>query len=59
VPFGLGIVSEVMFQYSWWLALRKGFRYDDERREASWLEAGERRKYKYPADPGAAANGGS
>ena len=23
VPFGLGIVSEVLFQYSWWLAWRK------------------------------------
>jgi hypothetical protein len=49
VPFGLGIVSEVLFQFSWWLALRKGFQYDYERREASWMEAGERRSYKYPA----------
>ena len=47
-PFALGIVSELLFQYSWWLALRKGFRYDCERREASWMEAGERRTYKYP-----------
>lgn len=46
-PFGLGIVSEVLFQYSWWLALRKSFRYDYERREATWLEAGERRTNKY------------
>jgi hypothetical protein len=49
VPFGLGILSEVLYQYSWWLARRKGFRYDYERREASWLEGGERRTYKYPA----------
>jgi hypothetical protein len=54
VPFGLDIVSEVLFQYSWWLALRKGFRYDYERCEASWLVAGERRTYKYPAEPDAA-----
>ena len=48
-PFGLGIISEVLFQYSWWLALRKGFRYDYERREASWMEGGERRTYQSPA----------
>src|SRR5205814_931767 len=48
VPFGLGVVSEVLFQFSWWLALRKGFRYDYHRSEASWMEAGERRTYKYP-----------
>ena len=50
VPFAIGIVSEVLFQYSWWLALRRGFRYDCEHREASWLEAGERRMYKYTAE---------
>lgn len=49
LPLGLGVVSEVLFQYSWWLALRRGFRYDYERREASWLEQGERRTYKYTA----------
>jgi hypothetical protein len=48
-PLGLGVVSEALFRYSWWLALRKGFRYDHERREASWLESGERRTYKYTA----------
>lgn len=45
--FGLGIISEVLFRYSWWLALRKGFRYDYDRREASWLEGGERRTCEY------------
>ncbi len=49
VPFCLDIISEVLYQYSWWLALRKGFHYDYERREASWIEAGERRSYKYSA----------
>ena len=48
LPFGLGVVSEVLVQFSWWLALRKGFKYDYERCEASWIEAGERRTYKYP-----------
>jgi hypothetical protein len=49
VPFCLGILSEVLFRYSWWLARRKGFRYDYEGREASWMDGGERRTYKYPA----------
>ena len=48
VPFGLGVASEILFQFSWWLALRRGFQYDYERCEASWMEAGERRTYKYP-----------
>jgi hypothetical protein len=48
IPFGLGVVSEVLVQLSWWLALRKGFKYDYERCEASWMEAGDRRTYKYP-----------
>lgn len=43
----VGIVSEVLFQLSWWMAIRRGFHYDYERREASWLEEGERRTYKY------------
>lgn len=49
VALGLGIVSEILFQFSWWLAIRKGFHYDYENREASWIEAGERRSYKYSA----------
>jgi hypothetical protein len=57
MPFGLGIVSEVLFQCSWWLALRKGFHYDYERCEASWLEAGERRTFIYAAAPTAAPGG--
>jgi hypothetical protein len=37
------------FQLYWWLAMRKGFRYDHEQSEASWQKEGERRRYKYPA----------
>src|SRR5262249_15709807 len=48
VPFGLGMVSEILVQCSWYLALRKGFKYDYERCEASWMDAGERQTYKYP-----------
>lgn len=46
-PFGLGGISEVLYQYSWKLAMRKGFHYDYERREASWMEAGQRRSYRW------------
>ena len=50
VPFGVGFISEFLVQYSWWLALRKGFRYDYDLREASWLEGQIRRYYKYGRD---------
>ena len=46
LAFALGIISEVLVQCSWKLAQRKGFRYDYEAREASWIENGERRTYK-------------
>ena len=45
VPFALGILSEVLFWCSWWLARRRGFRYDHHSCEASWDEAGERRTF--------------
>lgn len=48
-PFGLGFISDVLYRYSWKLALRKGFHYDYERCEASWMEAGQRRSYKWDA----------
>jgi hypothetical protein len=43
--FGLGAVSEVMFQYSWQMARRRGFEYDGK--VASWVEKGERRTYRF------------
>jgi hypothetical protein len=46
-PLGMGILSEILFRYSWWLASRKSFAYDCEHGQASWLEAGERRSYAY------------
>ena len=46
LPFILGAISEALFRFSWYLALRKQFHYDYERREASWIEAGERRTYR-------------
>lgn len=47
VPFGFCAVGQVLHQFSWWLALRKGFHYDHDLSEASWMESGQRRTYKY------------
>ncbi len=47
IPFGLAIVGSLLYQFSWVLAHRRGFRYDYDSREASWLEDGQRRTYKY------------
>src|SRR5271154_3420852 len=32
-PVGVGVVSEALFHLSWWLALRRGFQYDNGRCE--------------------------
>jgi hypothetical protein len=47
VPFGLAIVGSILYRLSWAMAHRRGFHYDHESREASWLENGQRRTYKY------------
>ncbi len=47
IPFGMGIISEVMVQISWMIAKTCGFEYDYEKREASWIEDGKRTYYKY------------
>lgn len=49
-PFGIGLISEVFYQYSWWLAARKGYQYNYERDEATWLEAGERISYRWTSN---------
>ena len=46
VPFGTGLAGEILYHYSWRLASKKGFQYDYETREASWMENGIRQKYK-------------
>lgn len=47
IPFALAIVGWSLYRLSWVLARRKGFRYDYESREASWLEHGKRLSYRY------------
>jgi hypothetical protein len=47
VPVALGIAGAIIVSYSWALATRKGFNYDYQRRESSWIEAGEKRTYTF------------
>ena len=47
IPFGLAIMASILYRVSWVVAHRRGFHYDYDSREASWLEDGRRRTYKY------------
>jgi hypothetical protein len=47
VPISLGSIGGFLYRYSWTLATRRGFKYDNEKREASWLEGTHRRFYKW------------
>ena len=53
VPFGIALVSQALYQFSWVLALKKGFEYDYDKREASWIENGERVTYNFQRDQAA------
>jgi hypothetical protein len=44
-PLVVGILSRVLFLISWKLAERRGFEYDHERHEASWIRDGARVTY--------------
>ncbi len=46
IPFGVGIVAEIIFQISWALASKRGFEYEYENRVASWVKDGRRVTYK-------------
>src|SRR5439155_22587433 len=41
VPFFVGIVGRLLVEFSWWMAVRKKFHYDCQRRESTWIDAGE------------------
>jgi hypothetical protein len=47
IPFGVGLVGQMLFLFSWSLAYRRGFEYDYEKAEASWVENGERVSYQW------------
>lgn len=47
IPFGIGIVSEILVQTSWYMVKKREFKYDYDKREASWDHDGHRIVYKY------------
>jgi hypothetical protein len=47
IPFAIGVVDTVLVAFSWSLAYRKKFRYDDERVMSSWIEDGQARTYSH------------
>jgi hypothetical protein len=47
IPFGVGVVSELLYHVSWVIALRRGFEYDPKKCIASWEENGRRITYKW------------
>jgi hypothetical protein len=49
VPFVLACIGSALYRYSWMLAQKKGFRYDYDSSEASWVENGQRQTYKWKA----------
>jgi hypothetical protein len=51
LPLGMGIVGEFLYWLSWRLAFKRGFQYNYETREASWIENGQRLTYKYAVNP--------
>lgn len=46
VPYAFTNLARCLYRYSWKLAERKNFQYDDNR-VASWIEDGERRTFNY------------
>ncbi len=45
MSFLLALIGSILFQISWVLAHRKGFRYEPYSREATWIEDGQRCSY--------------
>jgi len=54
IPFGVGLIGRLLLHFSWWLAAKRGFEYNDETCEASWLENGKRRTFRWDAPNSAA-----
>jgi len=47
IPLTLGILSEILFQYSWIMVNRKGYRYDAEGDRVTWTEGDQEQTYSY------------
>jgi hypothetical protein len=54
IPFGIGIVAQVLYMTGWGLAQKKDFDYDPEERIARWKENGEIRQYHWESTEGKA-----
>ena len=46
IPFGIGIISETIFQIAYKIAKHKHYNYDLSNGETSWIKNGERKTYK-------------
>jgi hypothetical protein len=47
MQIGMGVASEIMVQTSWAMVSKRGFEYDYENREASWVENGKLVYFRY------------
>ncbi len=48
VPFAIAIVGNLLYSYSWYLADKRNFKYDYEKRISTWIdESGHQQSYKY------------
>ena len=48
IPFGVGIISQVLFMISSCLAAKRQFHYDNVTRIATWIEAGREQTFPKP-----------
>jgi len=49
IPFGIAIAGSVLHSYSWYLAAKKQFKYDSDKRISTWIEPGVEKSYKFGA----------
>lgn len=47
LPIAVGVAGAVLVSFSWHLADRKQFQYNDERHESTWREKGEQRSFTH------------
>jgi hypothetical protein len=47
IPFIVSLIGWFVLQLSWLLVIRRGFKYDYDEREASWIENGVRITFKF------------
>ena len=50
LPFIIGILTDIVFHYSWGIVEEKEFKYDNEKREVTWIEDGELVTFHYDSE---------